>query len=954
MKRFLAYGLLIALLVSCSTKELDSQKPVQDDVTFYASFEQPNEERTRVYANEDLLLRWNADDRVSIFNKNTYNHEYRFIGETGGNSGGFNKVDGAEFVTGNSISHIVSVYPYQGSTKISETENITVILPAKQYFAENTFGLGANTMVSVSADNFLQYRNVGGYIVLKLYGEGASISTIILRGNNNERIAGSAIVTMPVNGTPSVVMSNDATTEITLNCPTPVALGSSAENSTEFWFVLPPLTFNKGFTIIVKRKDGNAFTKTTTNPITISRNNLSKMSPFEVVFDGAIPNNIIQYTSTDGQIITPYKTNGFGATLISNNYVNGVGILTFNKEVTQVSGSFMNCTSLSSITLPDSVTIIGDNAFDGCTNLSTITLPDRVTKIGGQAFYNCSSLENISFSDCITNIGDYAFMGCSNLSSVVLPDSITTLGEEIFAHCVNLKDISLPQLITSIGPYFFYCCTSLKSISIPDSVESIGRNAFDRCIKLETAILPESLTSIGSYAFSGCTSLSSIIIPDSVTTIGWYAFSSCSSLTSVTIPKSLESLGNYSFQYCTSLSRIDVKPTTPPVGGEKMFYNTGLCPIYIPKGSEELYLNATYWKAYALRMMVEGSSEPIVYSSSDYSMDGEVISLQEATEGRGVNIIFMGDGYLDKDMGEGGKYEMIMREAMERFFAYEPYYTFRNRFNIYAVKVVSENEYYSNENSNRALSYEQGDRIYFRTTECKAYAKKVPNPYNQPLKIAVLFNSSTTIARSFCTMDLGTGDAVSFILGTDERHINHELGGHGFAFLSDEYVEKNETFSEQADLDNLYSQYGYGANVDWRNNPEDVRWAHFLKDSRYGYERLGIYEGGRLFAYGVYRPSENSMMRYNDTPFNAPSREQIYKCIMRFSEGNDWAYDFETFAEVDQRGRMEAAEELGPWKSPRRRTGSSIWQESHCPPIFVDEMVKVIGMDRDGSYLLVK
>ena len=157
MKRIALFlGLAIALVASCSTQEEDFNTLQPDDVVFFASFEQPAEDGTRVYANEDLLLRWTADDRISIFGMNTYNQQYKFLGETGDNSGGFSKVDGAEYVTGNPISHTVSVYPYQASTKITEDEVITVTLPSEQHYAENSFGPGANTMVSVSEDNFLQ------------------------------------------------------------------------------------------------------------------------------------------------------------------------------------------------------------------------------------------------------------------------------------------------------------------------------------------------------------------------------------------------------------------------------------------------------------------------------------------------------------------------------------------------------------------------------------------------------------------------------------------------------------------------------------------------------------------------------------------------------------------------------------------------------------------------------
>ena len=292
MKHSVLYFVIVSTLVTaCSIQEKDFETPQQEDVIFYASFEQPSEE-TKVYANENLYLRWTADDRVSIFNKITYNQQYKFTGETGDNSGGFQRVDSDEFVTGNSISHVVSVYPYQEGMKITEDEVLTVTLPAEQHYARNTFGLGDNTMVSVSEDNVLQYKNVGGYLRISLYGEGVSVCSITLRGNNGEKLAGKATVTMPIDGTPSATLVNNATGIITLICDTPVTLGSTAEDSKSFWFVVPPLTFSKGFTIIVTKADGEVFMKSTSKSIVIERSNLSKMSPMEVVGGATVPEAI--------------------------------------------------------------------------------------------------------------------------------------------------------------------------------------------------------------------------------------------------------------------------------------------------------------------------------------------------------------------------------------------------------------------------------------------------------------------------------------------------------------------------------------------------------------------------------------------------------------------------------------------------------------------------------------
>ena len=281
MKRIALYfGVAAALAAACSIQEENFEVP-QDDVIFYASFEQPFD-GTRVYANEDLYLRWNADDRVSIFEKNTYNQEFRFTGESGDNAGGFKKVGGNDYYTGNGIPDVVSVYPYQESTKITESEVLTVTLPAEQHYAENTFGLGSNTMVAVSSNSFLQYKNVGGYLRISLFGEGVSVSSITLKGNNGEKLAGKATITMSKNGTPAVSMSDDATDEITLVCDSPVTLGASADEGKDFWFVVPPITFSKGFTVSVNQILGGVFEKSTSKSITIERSKLSKMSPMEV------------------------------------------------------------------------------------------------------------------------------------------------------------------------------------------------------------------------------------------------------------------------------------------------------------------------------------------------------------------------------------------------------------------------------------------------------------------------------------------------------------------------------------------------------------------------------------------------------------------------------------------------------------------------------------------------
>ena len=170
--------------------------------------------------------------------------------------------------------------------------------------------------------------------------------------------------------------------------------------------------------------------------------------------------------------------------------------------------------------------IICNHAFADC-SLPNIAIPDSVTDIGDYAFEYCCSLSNMVIPNSVTSIGDYAFYGCRSLSNIVIPDSVTKIGDYTFSVCSSLSKIVIPNSVTKIGDYAFSDCSSLSKIVIPDSVTDIGDYAFAHC-SLSNIAIPDSVTAIGYGAFSGCRSLSKIVIPDSVTTIGYGAFSGCS------------------------------------------------------------------------------------------------------------------------------------------------------------------------------------------------------------------------------------------------------------------------------------------------------------------------------------------------------------------------------------------------------------------------------------------
>lgn len=189
---------------------------------------------------------------------------------------------------------------------------------------------------------------------------------------------------------------------------------------------------------------------------------------------------------------------------------------------------------------------IGDRAFRG-NGITGIIMPNSITDIGEEAFENCIELTTLSIPNNVKNISRHAFCG-SGLKSISIPNSVTSIGENAFGGCKALKNISLPNSLTTISEGVFYKCDSLETISIPQNVISIGDGAFEDCNNLVSINLPDGVTEIGESAFYGCSNLTSINIPNSVISIGDYAFAYCNSLASVIIPNSVKNIGEKSFE----------------------------------------------------------------------------------------------------------------------------------------------------------------------------------------------------------------------------------------------------------------------------------------------------------------------------------------------------------------------------------------------------------------------
>lgn len=323
-------------------------------------------------------------------------------------------------------------------------------------------------------------------------------------------------------------------------------------------------------------------------------------------------------------------------------------------------------------------------------------------------------------------------------------------------------------------------------------------------------------------------------------------------------------------------------------------------------GEEEEVLNS-------VTILQEGTSTS---TSTDYSADKTVRVLQRATQGSGLPIVLMGDGFLDTDIANG-TYDEVMNKAMENLFTEEPLKSLQSYFNVYYVTAVSRSNKFDGYNTVFQCQMEGGmstlitgnDENVIDYIQCvegidvsETLAVVV---LNSPLYAGTTYfgyyseNQVTELAIAYCPIIYNL-ENYSF-----RQVLVHEAVGHGFAKLEDEYSyeENGKMPSDEINDVKVLQSYGWAQNVDFTQDENTVLWSSFLKDSRYSSEGTGIYEGACTYTSGVYRPTEDSMMNTNTCGFNAPSRKAIYDMVMRRGENRETTY--EEFADFDSRNASQ-------------------------------------------------
>lgn len=642
MRKIISSLLFVAaLLTACekisvqdSNVVSDQENPaVEQDVVFEAFTENSTTKTSLSKNGAEYDVLWNSGDKIKV---NGTELTIQTENQPAGYGPGYTK---ANFAGNQPSKDRVSPF-YRAYFPASMHDNAVTggwFLPENQTYVPRS--IKDAPMYAASDDESLAFKNLCGVIRLNLKGD-RSISTISLfdRADSPKALSGR----FTVSDNTAVVQGNDG---VSLQCAEPVKLSTS--EATPFMISVPAGSYER-LQITILAQDGSICKLTSNKPIVVERALITDINISNPNFKNE--NAVITYTTTNDKQINAYLNPGKDASV-------------FGKDLTVVSHTYDAATNTGVITLSGSATCFGYQAFYNKSNLKTITFPESITSVDDQAFYLCTGLESFDLSH-ISSIGVRAFQG-AKLNGLVIPENVQSIAERafmgikstsveikgepetmgtyifdssdletatidrkiavpagLFNNCRSLKEVNFKEGAFSLGDSAFENCRAfVTTITLPSGVKALGANLFRYCYSLEGVIIPDSVETIGSGAFQDCAALTGITIPGAVTTIGASAFQGCSSIVEITVPNSVTTIGNNAFYQCTALKTVDIGTGVITIGGTVLRFSNAVesltirapqvpalattlngsnpINIYVPTSLVDAYKAAKNWSTYA-------------------------------------------------------------------------------------------------------------------------------------------------------------------------------------------------------------------------------------------------------------------------------------------------------------------------------------------------------------------
>lgn len=649
------------------------------------------------------------------------------------------------------------------------------------------------------------------------------------------------------------------------------------------------------------------------------------------------------------------------------------GTLTLPETLTYIGDqAFTSCSFTGELHLPNNLEYIGSSAFYGAGYfVGNLRIPDKIKAVPGHAFRECGFTGQLDLNNA-TELGDRSFMECNFSGDLIIPEGtieIPACFMSFIFRVGRLNSIVLPKTLKSIGLMAFSGHSKLKKLSMSDGLVSIGECAFGGC-GLPSLELPSSLQIIQKDAFKDCYNISNItcyaIEPPAVmqgsfdgvakdnftvevpaqsvtrykTESGWSDFRRIAAHYDFSVSRDrvrtlnaaesrtliLRAPANFNWSIESKPDWVTVTPASGTgkaditVSVQQMARTTDTFEV-----NEGSFTSPTY-KKYA------GRSGEIVFKldekdyrctldveqyDADYS-DGEVMTLNTATKGPGIDIVFIGDGYDAKDIAKG-TFKQNTEDGFKHFFGIEPYSTYKDYFNVYAVVSKSDDSGIGTVNTvidTKFGSYFTQNRIKAPSADkCFKWAKRADASMDLSKSLVIMLMNTSTYEG--VTMMYGDGSAIACCPVSTDAYpydfrgiIQHEAGGHGFGKLGDEYIYHNAFIQTcncidgcehpQGDDDTMtsygiYKSKGWYKNLSMTADAKQVPWAHLIYHKNYS-DKVDMYEGGYMHTRGVYRSEATSCMNNNIPYYSAISRQAIVERIKAYAGE---AFDFDDFVAKD-------------------------------------------------------